>query len=158
MGSASLEKEALGKLSRAKYIEWPTKNKLINESVDPKLLKRYHSLLYKVFPAYLSEQFEMEEIDYRTHEENQAEALAELRRSNAELRSYIQGHLPHREFFRVALLFSIFFSGTLAAQTILRTPLISPVLAWIGVGMSAFGAFLSWLARFDWEKWLRGKP
>ncbi|MGO8791514.1 MAG: hypothetical protein ACLQVL_29560 [Terriglobia bacterium] len=155
MGTAFVEGKALRKLAKAKYICSPKKAKAIEEIMDPKFMKNYRVLLCNMMPRHLSESFGDEETGYMVEEEVQA--LADLKRANAELRSYISGHLPHREIFRLAVLFLIFFSGTLTVQTLLGVLLVSPVFAWIGIGLSAAGALLSWLGRFDWENWMQGK-
>jgi hypothetical protein len=148
--------KAYRKISSAKYLggrSWQEMKKAL-EPIDPCLLKLYR-LAERSAEERGLEPFEMEEAGYVEADEPQD--LTDLERENADLRSYVHGHLPHREIFRVSLLFLLFFSGALTVQAYLKVLLVSPPLAWVGMGLSAAGALLSYLARFDWEDWRQGK-
>lgn len=101
MATTFMEEQALRKLSNAKYIL------LANEgtgraTIRPKFIVRHvgphgpGAFSSTIGPKYLSDTLGAEEAEYTKVEETQS--LADLRSENTELRSYINGHLPHREF------------------------------------------------------------
>lgn len=71
--------------------------------------------------------------------------VAQLELENDELRRCLEHHSAHKRFFRMAMAFQLFFSGTLLLQLVLKTPLISPMLAWTGVAVSAGVLLLSFM-------------
>ncbi len=84
--------------------------------------------------------------------QTRASAL-ELERHNAELCRFVAGHAPYKQFLRMGLAFLLFFSAILTIQSFSGLWLIAPLLAWLGIGLSASTVLLSWLARLDWKDW-----
>ncbi len=84
------------------------------------------------------------------------EMLTQLEYQNSELRGYVERNLAHKRFLKTASVFLLFFSGTLAIQSLIKTPLISPSLGWTGMAVSFGVIVLSWLAGRDWNRWRSG--
>ena len=143
------------RFSRAKYLprEWQE----VGEKIE-RFEENFKADLGFLSGATGVLDFDADLVDYALRDVSEANfhtELAQVKRQNMQLRSYVESQMPHRQILKTSWIFLVFFSLTLSIQNMTPLQLMNPVLAWAGMGFSAVLLGLSCLAGLDWVDWKR---